>query len=287
MTLSVVIPCFNEAQLLPVQLRALTVQRAPEPWEIVVADNGSNDGSQEVVEELRRDFPSLRLVDASDRRGAAHARNVGARAACGEKLAFVDADDMVGEGWVAAMSAALDRHDFVCCRFEAERLNPPWVLKIHRCPQQEGPQQYSHPPYLSHAGGGGLGVRRVVHEAVGGFDEDLQALEDTDYCWRIQRRGIALAFAPDAVVHIRYPQDLRAIYEQARSYAIHNVLLYKRYRALGMPRLSWRPGLQALARLPRQWLQARDRSARARFVWQLGWHLGRLEGSLRHRVYAL
>lgn len=70
---------------------------------------------------------------------------------------------------------------------------------------------------------------RVLHEAVGGFDESLPYLHDTDYCWRIQLAGTELHFVPEAVVHIRTRHTLPGIFRQARNWAEYNVLMYKRY----------------------------------------------------------
>ena len=53
---------------------------------MIVADNGSTDGSGEVVADYRRRMPGLRSVDASDRRGPGHARNAGAAAASDSSL---------------------------------------------------------------------------------------------------------------------------------------------------------------------------------------------------------
>jgi len=63
------------------QLEALANQSWPEAWEIIVSDNGSSDDSVPVVERFTARLLHLRLVDSSDRPGASHARNVGARAA--------------------------------------------------------------------------------------------------------------------------------------------------------------------------------------------------------------
>ncbi|HEY4573152.1 MAG TPA: glycosyltransferase family A protein, partial [Thermoanaerobaculia bacterium] len=103
MKLSVVIPCLNAAATLGVQLAALTRQSWPGGWEVIVADNGSTDGSREIVESYRGRLPGLALVDASDRRGQAHARNLGAAAATGDALLFCDADDEVAPGWMEAL----------------------------------------------------------------------------------------------------------------------------------------------------------------------------------------
>ncbi|HKV06504.1 MAG TPA: glycosyltransferase family A protein, partial [Thermoanaerobaculia bacterium] len=134
--LSVVIPCLNAADTLGVQLEALAGQSWPGEWEVIVADNGSTDGSREVVERYRDRLPNLRLVDASDKRGQAHARNVGAAAATGEAFLFCDADDEVAPGWLAALGRVLEDREFVACRYDNEKLNPEWVRRTHLNPQR-------------------------------------------------------------------------------------------------------------------------------------------------------
>lgn len=287
MKLSVIIPSYNAIDTIAVQLDALTQQQWHQPWELIVSDNGSTDGTPELVRRYQKHSPNLRLVDSSHRKGAAHARNVGAQAATSPALAFCDADDKVAPGWLAAIGEALTRHNFVASRFDTEELNVDWVQKSHTNPQRDGLNNYTYPPYLPHAGGSGIGVQRVIHEAIGGFDESMQILEDTDYCWRIQLTGITLHFVFDAVVQVRYPHTLRAIYRQAYGYAEYNVLLYKKYRPLGMPKLSWRTGLAQWKKLARQTLQIRNRKGLARWIWNLGWRIGRLQGCIKHRVLAL
>jgi GT2 family glycosyltransferase len=184
------------------------------------------------------------------------------------------------------MAAALGEHDFVACRYDNAALNPPWVRDTHLNPQRDGVTRYDYPDYLPHAGGGGLGVRRSVHQAVGGFDETMPALEDTDYCWRLQLAGVEMGFVPEALVEIRYKPGLGGNFRQALTYGEHNVAIYRRYRGRGMPRLGPLPGLARWAKLlvtaPRL-LGAR----RGAWIWQLGWRLGRLRGCLRERVAAL
>jgi GT2 family glycosyltransferase len=175
----------------------------------------------------------------------------------------------------------------VACRYDNEKLNPVWARRTHLNPQRDGLTSYDYPPFLPHAGGGGLGVRRAVHEEIGGFDETLPALEDTDYCWRIQLAGHSFHFAPEAVVNIRHRHDPRKIFRQGVSYGKHNVLIYQRYRSRGMPRLGWMPGLlrwgKLLLKTPAMLL---TREGRSRWLWQMGWRIGRLEGCFAYRVVA-
>ena len=283
MKLSVVIPCYNGAGTIAVQLAALANQHCSEQWEVIVADNGSTDKSVSIVEQYRDKLPNLRIADASARQGQPYALNVGANAAIGDALAFCDADDEVGIGWVAAMSAALSKYDFVACRFDTEKLNPAWIQRGN--PQANGIQKIWYPPFLPHAGGGSLGVKRSLHEAIGGFDESLPILHDTDYCWRLQLAGSELHFVPDAVLHVRHRSSLRGIYYQSRGYAEYNILLSKRYRSTGQGISNpWKRYILDWIKSLRMIPKARHRERRAQLAWQFGRQIGRIRGVVKHRV---
>ena len=285
MKLSVVIPCFNAADTIAVQLEALANQHWSEPWEVIVADNGSTDDTVAIASQYQHKLP-LQIVDASKQQGAAHARNVGVLAATSEAIAFCDADDQVAPGWVAVMGEALVQYEFVACRREYQKLNEPWMLKYRKLAQTKGLQSYQYPPYLSHASSSTLGVRRSIHEAVGGFDETLLRLQDTDYCWRIQLAGTKLHFVPDAVVHYRFRPTLRGNFHQTRLWGEYNVLLYKKYRPLGMPELSWKQSTKSWLRLLTTLPRARSQQGRVKWVRMLARRIGRLHGCLKYRVLA-
>ncbi len=70
MTISIVIPCYNAAETIGAQLQAVAEQQWHRPWEVIVSDNGSTDNSIDIAERFKGQLPSLRVVDASDRRGA-------------------------------------------------------------------------------------------------------------------------------------------------------------------------------------------------------------------------
>src|SRR3989304_5070799 len=96
MPISVVIPYYRAADTIEAQLAALAEQRCPEPWEVVIADNESSDELRRIIPRHEPSLPSLRVVDASARRGEGHARNVGVRGARGGLIAFCDADAVGG-----------------------------------------------------------------------------------------------------------------------------------------------------------------------------------------------
>lgn len=277
MKLSVVIPCYNARTTIGAALEALAGQEWDQPWEAVVVDNRSSDGTRAVAEAFRGRLPNLQVVDASRRQGRSYARNVGAAASGGEAIAFTDADDVVEGGWVRAMGAALACHDCVACRMDDTQLNTARQRAMRANNQREGLQPYKNPPFLAHAGGSSLGLRRRLFELMGGFDENLGLLEDTDLCWRAQLAGYPIHFVAEATVQIRYRDSYRSIFRQARQFGEYNWVLYRRYRPLGMPATTVRNELAGWGKVARSLAKVRGRGSLSKFVWNGAWRLGRLQ----------
>jgi glycosyltransferase involved in cell wall biosynthesis len=286
--LSVVIPCLDEAKGIGAQLERLAQERWSEPWEIVVADNGSTDGTRKVVQRCQEQMQNLRLVDAFARSGASHARNAGAAMARGEFVVFCDADDEIQPGWLAAMGEALREHDVVAGRLDSRALNDPWRVAVRGLWQEEGLTTFGQ--YLPFASSANLGVRRSLHECVGGFDENfLGASHDADYSWRLQQAGAEIHFEPQAVVAYRFRDDLRSMFHQARFYGMGAVSLYKKHRHNGLPeqRHPWLLGVLTWLGMLRRLPIPPSKRALGMFAWNLGWKFGMLEGSIRNRTVLL
>ncbi|MBA2668338.1 MAG: glycosyltransferase family 2 protein [Trueperaceae bacterium] len=287
MKVSVIMPVYDAADTIAVQLDALAGQAWDEPWEVIVIDNGSTDDSMRIVEAYRDRLPNLQILRSTERQGPAHGRNVGARAASGTYLAFCDADDEVADDWVARIAAAVEAHDFVASRMDAERLSDGRALATKgNKRQQTGLIEYTYVRYLPFAGTCGLAIRRDLHDAVGGFDESMRYLEDCDYCWRVQLAGTPLVFAPEALVHIRHRDDPRGMYAQALNWGEYNVVLLKRYREHGMPAPSWTVGPKLWWRLVTRLPGLRKQANRDRWMWALGYRVGQVRGSIKHRMFA-
>ncbi len=121
-------------------------------------------------------------------------------------------------------------------------------------------------------------------DAVGGFDESLRRLMDTDYCVRIQLDGVPLVFVEDAVVHYRYRGGAGMTFQQARLWAEHNVLMYKRYRGNMRVPQPWKRYFMGWPRLLRRLAAIRREEDLYEAIGKLGWQLGLLLGSLKHRT---
>jgi hypothetical protein len=100
MSVSVIIPAYNRATLLPFTLAAVLAQ-VPPPDEVIVVDDGSTDGTAETAV---RHAGSVRCIEINNS-GDLVARNVGLRAAGGDRVAFCDSDDLWRPGFLMAMDA--------------------------------------------------------------------------------------------------------------------------------------------------------------------------------------
>lgn len=278
--ISVVVPVRNGMPWLEQQLRALSEQRCAEPWEAVVADNGSTDESGLVVQKWAGRCPMIRLVDASKAVGPGATRNAGARAAQGELLAFCDADDVVQPGWLSAHVLALAEAD------ASGGVIDFWSLNGLAAPT---PLSYAPPPAMSQFGflpaamSCNLAVRRRAFEELGGFAQDLMTGEDYDLCWRLQLSGHRYVLSTDAVIARRDRQGFRAVFRRFTAYGRCGPALYRRYKAEGLRR--------DLAVAGKTWVWLALSSPRllrpefrSRWASIAGWRIGRLEESVRQRV---
>jgi glycosyltransferase involved in cell wall biosynthesis len=224
--LSVVIAAFDAEGTLGTQLDALRSQECDFPWEVIVADNGSRDGTRAVVERWSRDWPQLHLVDAAADRGPAGARNIGATHAAGAALAFCDADDVVQPGWVEAMRKSLEASDLVSGESRRRHYN---------ALQDAAPALrwawYVMPflPQLPAAGAGNMGISTSLFQRLGGFDRTLHVGEDLDLCWRAQLAGARIGIAHGATVVVSNRDSYAATFRQAFRYGRGNRQLRHNY----------------------------------------------------------
>jgi GT2 family glycosyltransferase len=283
-TLSIVIPCRNGARDLPNQLAALADQQWEGAWEVVIADNGSTDATRDVAESFRARLPALQIVDASAKPGRHYACNVGASAAKGSGILFVDVDDLVAPGYLAAMASGLSEHDIVAARLD-HTLDAAWMRGVGSAVQTDGLQNGFD--FLPFGAGASLGFRHAAFEQMQGFRERATLCEDVDICWRAQLAGYEIGFVPDAVVRYRSRPTLREMYRQHRNYARTWPLLYKEYRHAGMPRRLAGDALADWATIIRSAPRVRTRNEAARWVRRAGRSVGRLEGSIRHCIWYL
>lgn len=108
--LSILVPAYNAEQHLEATLRSVLDQMGPE-HALIVIDDGSRDATPQVVESLQQGYPALaiRLIRQANA-GLATTRNRLLDAATGEYILFLDADDLVLPGTIAALDGIIARH---------------------------------------------------------------------------------------------------------------------------------------------------------------------------------
>ncbi|UIN50921.1 glycosyltransferase family 2 protein [Bacillus safensis] len=112
---SVIIPSYNAKERLEGSLFSLTLQETDIPFEVIVADNGSTDGTMEMIENIEVNFP-FKKVRIPVNQGIAKGRNHAIREAEGDLLIFHDSDMLAEPRFIQKHAEAhADREDLVIC----------------------------------------------------------------------------------------------------------------------------------------------------------------------------
>ena len=211
----------NRASYLQRALVSLQAQLAPPSFEVIVVDNGSSDGTRDLVEQIAGAFESLRYV-AWPLPNRGQARNRGVAVAGGRYLLFCDDDVALPEGWLAAHAAS---HGGGTARVvNGPILNVPSYLSRPR----PGAANYSR-AFLCTCN---ASLPKAAFESVGGFDEDfdLYGWEDTELGIRLRADGLQWKFSWDAFLwHIKPPEEQTLEVESRK--AIEKARMARRFLA--------------------------------------------------------
>ena len=190
-------------------LRALQQQDGP-PFEVVVVDNASTDGSADYV---REHFPDVLVMALATNVGFAAGNNRGARGFTGRYLVFLNNDTVVQPGWLAAMADAAERDAGIgMVAAQIVYLHDPDIVDSlgdgylraggafkHQHGQRRAPRG-EHREVFG-ACGASLLIRTALFERLGGFDEDyFMVYEDVDLSYRARLAGSRCVVATSAIV---------------------------------------------------------------------------------------
>lgn len=213
-TVSVIIPTYNRAHSVGAALDSVLAQEPPAD-EVIVVDDGSTDGTTEVLAA----YGDRITVVRQDNAGAAAARNAGVRRARGDWVAFLDSDDLWRPGRLAALHRDLSgAHEDIVGHTGDMRLTGPthdlglYDLRNWQYPKGRA-QQVATPLSQTMTGvfPSATALRRRVMLEEGGFREDLRIYEDAPLFCGMALRGPWL-FTGDTLAEVcRLPGDASAL----------------------------------------------------------------------------
>lgn len=246
--LSVVVVNWNTEELLAQCLRSVYETADSVVVEVLVVDNGSTDGSVEMV---RREFPLVRLIENVENVGFARANNQAMEVSYGRYVLLLNSDAALRPGALQTMCRFMDQHSEVGIvggkllnpdgSFQASYMDFPaiWdevllLTKLYRL--------FRPPSFPSHSlsesqevreadwvPGACLMIRQEALEHVGGLDEDyFMYSEEVDWCWRVRQAGWKIFYLPGAKVLHWGGQSIGLVPVHKRSRVYRGKLLFFR-----------------------------------------------------------
>lgn len=207
--ISVVIVNYNGKRWLAGCLDALAAQIGAPSFEIIVADNGSSDGSIDILQR----YPAVRVVALDRNLGFAGGNNAGARAAAGEWIAFLNNDTVPAPDWLARLCDARTSHPgfalitsrivFMHDRARIDSAGDGYFRAGGAFKHGHGAPAsgFERSREVFGACGGAFMIASSAFAALGGFDESFfMVYEDVDLSYRARLRGLRVWYAADAVV---------------------------------------------------------------------------------------
>ncbi|MEQ8744313.1 glycosyltransferase family A protein [Parasphingorhabdus sp.] len=230
MSVSVIIPCYNARRWIGEAIESCLAQTQP-PDEIIVVDDGSNDGSGEVVTAFGDKVRYVRQANA----GGCSARNAGFALSTGTFVQFLDADDFL-------LPTKLQHHCSVLETTGAAAVYGDWRHQFHEPDGRvwlEEPKVSGRPTDVLEALIGGWWVspaalmfRREIVEAIGGWDEGLPAAQDRDFFQRVAMATDEIVYAPGCEAIYRRYGAVTVSTGNAKRYALSHLQVSEKAETL-------------------------------------------------------
>jgi mycofactocin system glycosyltransferase len=224
---SIIIPTKDRREEVVECLGSVFAQDYPkDKMEVIVIDDGSSDGTGNLV----RTFP-CRLISNNKSRGQSYSRNLGAKEAQGEILAFLDSDCVPEKTWlqelvtyfqwerIGAVGGYVDGYFEATTLDRYEKAFSPLNMGMHiLCGTNNSSTFYA--PTCN------LLVRRQAFIETGGIRESMHVGEDVDFCWRLRKKGYDALYIPRGIVKHRHRNCLGKMLKRRGDYGTSEAILY-------------------------------------------------------------
>lgn len=225
---SVIIPVRNRPEEIRACLDSLEeIDYPSEKLEIIVVDDASTDHTPDVVSQ----YP-VTLISLQSHKQASYCRNLGAKSAGGEILAFIDSDCLADTFWLKELVPAFKDDSLGAVgglidsyfnnngldRYEKVKSSLKIGSWFKRSREEE---HFFYVPSCN------LLVKKEVFLKVGGFRETLHVGEDVDLCWRLQDRGHSVEYRPQGTVYHKHRSQLGPFCRRRFDYGTSEPLLQR------------------------------------------------------------
>lgn len=226
-TVSVVIPAFNEEKYIDKCLKSLVLQETNLRYEVILVDNNSDDETTQIAEGFKNKLNLTIIPEKKQGRGAARAR--GFKEAQGEIILSTDADAILYPGWLDSLVDGL-KGDIVAvttsCKITDLSSWKNWLFNMF-----QPAATYAFRLLFGHywLAGFSFAILKSAYERSGGFNPRLQAMEDADLSFRVAKLGrIKFINKPVIFSGRRFKRGLRlGIFEYIKTFADAYILKRK------------------------------------------------------------
>lgn len=214
---SIIIPSWNRKTWLKNCLKSVFKNTKP-PFEIIIVDGGSTDGTKQMLEKISKKQPKIRSILLERNLGPAEQRNIGVKKAKGKYLMFLDSDTEVCPEWLKGAVKFLEKNPNIGGgqlkilrktlkkRFDSvgEKLTSFGTL-TERARDAEDIGQFDYPEKIFSGKTAAMIFKKSILKKAGGFDPDYFIFwEEPDLCWRIWKLGYSIFFLPMGKVYHGY-----------------------------------------------------------------------------------
>ncbi|MHA1791998.1 MAG: glycosyltransferase [Promethearchaeota archaeon] len=281
---SIVIPVYNAKRTIRKCVDSLLGLKGEIKHEIILVDDGSNDGTREILKEYAKEHPDLKIITQSNN-GPASARNNGIKNSKNDIIVFTDSDCEVPKDFLEKYARYFNMNkisiiggkvkpvskDNAFERFEDFRkikLYGTKMKKVEMLPSCN------------------LAIKREVFDKIGLFDETFKraSSEDYDLCYRARKSGFEILFVPDIFVYHHHPQNLKGVLKRGFIHAKEAIKLKKKHEVYNFLKEFLKYGLFKSIFLPlkiaihyplKLYIPA--------FLYELAYLLGELDGLVTYR----
>jgi mycofactocin system glycosyltransferase len=230
-SVTIIIPTRNRKESLVECLDSVFLQEYPRgKFDVIVVDDGSEDGTSDLAGSYPEDTYACRFFLNPKFRGQSYCRNLGAKHAKGEILAFLDSDCVAARFWLKTVvpcfrwklvgaaggfvdgyfdNSPLDRYEKVCSPLNMGKYmllgaNDRSLFYIPTC---------------------NMLVRKDAFADTGGLRESLYLGEDVDFCWRLRQTGWHVIYVPDGPVFHKHRNKLTKMLRRRAEYGASEAIL--------------------------------------------------------------